>query len=321
MFSHRRNGRSAFTLIELLVVIAIIAILIGLLLPAVQKVREAAGRAKCQNNLKQLGLGVHNFHDALGRFPYSGSETNNAGCCLTNSIPYWSWMARTLPYLEQQNLYNQGGIGQNAPLLSWDGSKWVPNAILQVQVKTFLCPADKAESGPRTGTANISPSSTLVGQTNYKGVAGSNWAWGNYPNNVGSPYFTNGLDKGNGIFYRSDVQRKLTLLHITDGTSNTFMIGEDIPDMNIHCAWPYSNTTTGTCAIPPNLGPPPLTAPAGVNVTAGNWPNVYSFRSKHPTGLQFCMADGSVRFVSQSISLATYRAAASIDGGETLPLP
>src|SRR5688572_29808813 len=115
--SHR--ARVGFTLIELLIVIAIIAILIGLLLPAVQKVRSAAARMACSNNLKQLGLAVHNFHDSQNRFPYNGSTTTGTpGCCLSSntatanfSTPMWSWLARILPYVEQDNLYKQAGIG------------------------------------------------------------------------------------------------------------------------------------------------------------------------------------------------------------------
>jgi prepilin-type processing-associated H-X9-DG protein len=159
-----------------------------------------------------------------------------------------------------------------------------------------------------------------VGQTNYKGVAGDNWAWGNYPFTPAGGN-ADALDAGDGFFYRRDLVRKLTLPQIQDGTSNTFMIGEDCPENNIHCAWPYSNTATGTCAIPPNIGRLPFIEPAGVDVTPGNWPNVYSFRSKHSGGLNFAMGDGSVRYISQSIDLVAYRAAASTNGGETVSLP
>jgi prepilin-type N-terminal cleavage/methylation domain-containing protein/prepilin-type processing-associated H-X9-DG protein len=310
----RPRPRSGFTLIELLVVIAIIAILIGLLLPAVQKVREAAARMQCQNNLKQLGLAVHNYHDANSRIPFNGDTVAKTGCCVVSNSLHWSWLARVLPYIEQDNVYKLGGVDTTALFVGT-----TPNAILATQIKTFLCPSDNAQSGPRTDCANF-PAGMPVGQTNYKGVSGDNWAWGNYPYSPPSGVGNNGLDAGDGFFYRQDVLRRLTLPQIQDGTSNTLMVGEDSPEKNIHCAWPYSNTATGTCAIPPNIGTLPFIVPAGVDVTPGNWPNVYSFRSKHTGGLNFAMGDGSVRFVSQSVSLDAYRAAASTNGGETLSL-
>jgi prepilin-type processing-associated H-X9-DG protein len=102
---------------------------------------------------------------------------------------------------------------------------------------------------------------------------------------------------------------------ITDGTSNTYMVGEDIPSRNVHCDWPFFNHATGTCAIPLNWAMQP--GQAGYN-NPTDWPDVYSFRSNHTNGASFCMADGSVRFVSQSIDLATYRAFATYAGGEVV---
>jgi len=317
--SLRRNAtRSAFTLIELLVVIAIIAILIGLLLPAVQKVREAAARMKCQNNLKQLGIAVHSYHDQKGRLPFDGDPVIKNGCCVGAGTYHWSWLARMLPYIEQEPLYKLGGI-DTTPLMTTMTSAG-GNPAIGVQVAAFLCPVDDfSAGGPRTNAANF-PGGTPVGQTNYKGVAGSNWAWGNYPYTppVGG---NNGLDAGNGMFYRNGQTRKLTLSSVKDGLSNTFMIGEDLPELNIHCSWPYSNTATGTCAVPPNLGPSPLNNPSNFDVTNGNWGNMYSFRSYHTSGLNFAMGDGSVKFISETIDLTIYRNAASIRGGEPVNLP
>ncbi|HJZ57543.1 MAG TPA: DUF1559 domain-containing protein [Gemmataceae bacterium] len=330
LHSAGRGRRSAFTLIELLVVIAIIAILIGLLLPAVQKVREAAARAKCANNLKQLAIAAHAYHDVEGAFPVNSLITDQNNNWVS---PNWSWLARILPYIEQGNLYQQAGI----PTQRLDGGAAIrnpPTNLTQIavatQVNTFLCPSDPSSTQARTDRANLP--GMLVGLTNYKGVAGGNWGyyrnatlandagtppniaadarWMN-PSTINGSY--NGLNDGDGIFFRADYRIKRRIASITDGTSNTFMIGEDIPEKNIHCSWPFANTATGTCAIAPNCK-----RTNGTEFAATDWPNVYSFRSRHPSGLQFALADGSVRFINDSIPLATYRAMATISGGETL---
>lgn len=299
------NYRRGFTLIELLVVIAIIAILIGLLLPAVQKVREAAARIKCSNNLKQLGLAVHNYQDSHGRLPPNGVQPTLPA---TNSFSingyWWSWIARSLPFIEQDNLFKQGNI-PNAQL----------SAVLttcSAQIPTLLCPSDPSNGSPKTDRAQLE--GFAIGCANYKGVSGNNWAWGSTPYTPpgGS---ANGLDEGNGIFYRNDITRPLRLEQLLDGTSNTPMIGEDLVDKNVYVNWPYANAATGTCAIPLNNGL--KSGDPGFN-TPTDWPNLYSFRSRHTGGANFVLADGSVRFVRDSINLATYRNAASHSGGEVL---
>jgi prepilin-type N-terminal cleavage/methylation domain-containing protein len=308
----RHNAPKGFTLVELLVVIAIIGILIALTLPAVMRVREAAMRAQCASNLKQLALAVHAFHDAQGRFPY-----NQFG------PPYgtgydsqaWSWLARLLPFIEQDNLYRQGGIPAKTLRASGIASATVP---------LFLCPSDPYSwTGPRLNAGNLY--GYPIGQTNYIGVSGSNW--GDDLEGVG-PFFhtdyrnrgTNGsydgLSNGDGIFYRTDYRRRLLLSHITDGTSNTFMIGEDLPAQTEWCSWPYANNANGTCAIPPNVR-----QPDGSLYPLWDWQNNYSFRSLHPGGLQFACADGSVHFISDTISLSLYRALCTIQGGEVANPP
>ena len=299
-FTRRRRG---FTLIELLVVIAIIAILIGLLVPAVQKVREAAARTQCVNNLKQIALSVHGYHDVFKKFPSNKSPVQYD---MTDNS--WSWLSRILPYVEQGNLYKQGNL-DNFPTF---------NANLTVyatQITVFLCPSDPSSVSARTDRANTG--GTPCGMTNYRGVSGSNWAWGSYTN-TGPSGNNNGLDAGDGIFYRSDDKRPLRLTGITDGTSNTLMIGEDLPDINAHCGWPNANYACGTCSIPLNNAM--VSGQPGYN-NIGDWPNVYSFRSRHPGGANFARADATVGFISTMIDITLYRSIATIRGGEIVVIP
>lgn len=305
---HRRVAvRRGFTLIELLVVIAIIAILIALLVPAVQKVREAAARTQCVNNLKNIALAVHGYHDSNKFFPQNANPNVYGYGSGNNS---WSWMAKILPNIEQGPLYTTGGLG-NATLPAFNA---VPTTYA-TQIPVYLCPSDGSSQMPRTDRANTS--GLAAGSTNYRGVSGSNWAWGSYTN-VGPSGNNNGLDAGDGIFYRADDGRKLTMTGITDGTSNTFMIGEDIPEKNQHCGWTNSNYANGTCAIPLNNAM--QTGQPGFN-NPGDWPNVYSFRSNHTGGGHFAFADGTVRFISQTINLIDYRALATIRGNESVTVP
>jgi prepilin-type N-terminal cleavage/methylation domain-containing protein/prepilin-type processing-associated H-X9-DG protein len=312
-------SRAAFTLIELLVVIAIIAVLIGLLLPAVQKVREAANRAHCASNLKQLGVGCHSYHDTFGTLPRNGNQIDLTDQCCGIAAPRWGWIARMLPHIEQQNLYLQAGI----PALKLD--TYLP--AIATDLKVLDCPSD---SSPRVRNTTGDLEGFNVAVTNYHGVSGANW--GAYSptdlkdvmfstpyRNIGTNGSYNGLLRGDGLFWPGDIrQGNLKITEITDGTSNTFMIGEDVPEISAWNAWSYSNGSSGTCAIPPNTG---ITIPTGSPPSLGpadfqNWPERYSFRSRHPGGLQFAYADCSVHFISNSIPHKTYRALATIKGNE-----
>jgi prepilin-type N-terminal cleavage/methylation domain-containing protein/prepilin-type processing-associated H-X9-DG protein len=289
--------RRGFTLIELLVVIAIIAILIGLLLPAVQKVREAAARMKCQNNLKQIGLALHGYHDEHNRLPPGGSGPNIGGFVaspgMTGSIGY---MVYILPQVEQDSVFRQMNTTVN-----YDQP---PNAA----VAPLLIPVYQCPSGAVTDSGYIS------GKTHhYPGVAGPK---GTNPQ-TGTAYNTNGGTHG-GLSHHGVLgpNTKVTLTGITDGTSNTLVVGElSWKDANCYRPWTRGWDSDAMAASKNVVN--------ALNTTPYNNSNNFndvSFGSMHTGGANFLLADGSVRFVRESIDMNAYRAAASRDGGESLGL-
>jgi len=301
--------RPAFTLVELLVVIAIIGILVALLLPAVQAAREAGRRSDCTNKLKQLALAVHNHHDTFKTMPQSRSANANGYDINGRS---WSWFVPLLPFFEQQTLYNNLGYTLSPPnTFNQSLALWgTPLTALQ-------CPSDNTwGSGVDSNRANTGGYS--CGVTSYKGVSGSNWAWGSYTN-TGPSGNNNGLDLGDGLIDRDSGGQanpaKRNFSVVIDGLSNTFMIGEDLPGLNQHCGWPNANYANGTCSIPLNNG---LKAGQPGFGNWGDWPNLYSFRSRHPGGGQFAIADGSVQFIGEMINLTVYRQLATRGGSEVV---
>lgn len=318
--------RTGFTLIELLVVIAIIAILVALLLPAVQQAREAARRSQCKNNMKQLGLALHNYHDVFSQFPINYSTT------FTTNNSTMSWMVTILPYIDQAPLFNQidpnFGINNDprsptpdsvAPANPSNG--WAAKQVIPV----YKCPSDTSDDimGSR---ANYGGSWAV---NSYKGVAGANWAWGAYvsPTQFNGTRFgtsNNGLDRGNGLLFRGNgFPYSNSFSHVTDGTSNTFAIGEAVARYCTHTWWWWFNGSTATCSVPLNAPAvcttnPALSPDARLAQCWGDWPNNYSFKSMHVGGGQFTMCDGSVRFISENIDLSLYRGLATIAGGEVL---
>jgi prepilin-type N-terminal cleavage/methylation domain-containing protein/prepilin-type processing-associated H-X9-DG protein len=273
-----RRRRSAFTLIELLVVIAIIAVLIGLLLPAVQKVREAAARTRCQNNLKQIGVGLHNYHSALGKFPAGWRSTGNA------ATGYWGWSVDLLPYVEQDNLYRQlnptGRTLQNA--FQTD----VP--ALQTPLSVYICPSDNhgsPQNQNRKFTVMVPGQSIAVGISNYPG---------------------NGGNSGDHGLFQADKQ--LTVQSITDGTSNTIAVGErKSKDGAFAALWvgfsEASGETVGGAGGPQGCvrGYTYYRMPDGVTNTGVTWPDL-AFSSLHTNGANFALCDGAVRFIAFSIN-------------------
>jgi len=254
----KRSLRRGFTLIELLVVIAIIAILVGLLLPAVQKVRDAANRMKCQNNLKQIGIALHSYHDANNAFPpahdnrerpYSTAPSNTPARRVYGYYPYWSWMARILPYIEQENVFKAADkfahLGDppksTGPFHWWPwGDFWADwattggtNPALGINMPIYSCPGDsrtlQALNVPLTNTGRGAP----VAFTAYLGVAGVD----DLPHfGAAGPRF-NGIITPNYATSTQGIINKVRIADITDGTSNTLMVGERPPSKDLFYGW------------------------------------------------------------------------------------
>jgi prepilin-type N-terminal cleavage/methylation domain-containing protein/prepilin-type processing-associated H-X9-DG protein len=301
--SGRKRSRG-FTLIELLVVIAIIAILIGLLLPAVQKVREAAARAKCQNNLKQVGIALHAFHDVAGALPPGISTAIPPG-----HTPNWDrrgWQAFILAYLEQTALH-QSMEAKAATKTNYT----ITFAGFEIPIPTLQCPSDP--NSPKTVTVPGNPQG----------------AHGNYAACAGNTYY-NAVAEGrnlNGMFFSSS---RVRLTDVTDGTSNTFMLAElvVVPDTSSahDLRGRYNNAIHGgtwfSALNPPNTTvadqvqggycvPLAGRAPCASPVNYGNFA-----RSYHTGGVNVVFGDGSGRFVRNAVDAAVYRGFGSRNGND-----
>lgn len=350
------GGRLAFTLIELLVVIAIIAILISLLLPAVQAARESARRAGCVNNLRQIGLGMHNYESAIGIFPPGrlNSYRPGNGMC-------WGAYSQLLPFLEQQALFASMNFGIN-PDTDYTSSVAAMNmTAMRTTLNVLICPSDAP------------PGLVRVGNGDYAVM--------NYPLNVGSEYSLvqnppMGAVPPNGIFFENSAVR---IAGITDGTSQTIAISETIRStagsptgansLGVFQQAPLSgyvitgNNTAGNgppilsdadyqarclTATPPGFQQTrgvkwPYGAPGHTmynhrrppndnrydcrgglphsNRTPADWQNLslnIAARSRHPNGVNAVFCDGSVRFMKDSISTATWQSLATRNGGESI---
>jgi prepilin-type N-terminal cleavage/methylation domain-containing protein/prepilin-type processing-associated H-X9-DG protein len=289
--------RPGFTLIELLVVIAIIAVLIGLLLPAVQKVREAAARLGCQNNLKQVGLALHNYELSYGSFP--PGYVNLGG--VTTPIPGWGWPFFLLPYLEQSNLYETLGAGRTN---FGNGANPVPaTALTQTTLKILLCPSDV---GP---LAN--PFYDFHGKSNYRGVTGG-----------GDLYLKPMTADLGGVFFTNS---RIRFADVTDGLSNTLAVGETALNERRN---QWGGIWPGCARVGPFL-----TYQGNLAWTSGvywsidqanlrlNGPDPWAFCSPHPGGVNFVFCDGSVRFLRDTADPAVVVQLAVRNDGQAVSLP
>jgi prepilin-type N-terminal cleavage/methylation domain-containing protein/prepilin-type processing-associated H-X9-DG protein len=316
-----RRRRSAFTLIELLVVIAIIGILIALLLPAVQKVREAANRTQCANNLKQLGLTLHHYHDVNQTFP-PGMNNDDERPDVPQSSPnygfhpQWSWMALTMQYYEQDNLYRLADDWAHTPgrnyWFPYGGGGVPPNPAVGTVVRLLTCPADN-----RINVAVLVPTDETTGEiyvayTEYLGINGTQ------------------APKKDGVLFHLS---KVRIADITDGTSNTLMVGERPPSADLAYGWwfagdGYDDTGTGdvtlgaqeqryyTYELRPHYGCPQAKLGLQPGTIYDNCDQGH-FWSLHPGGVNFLVADGSVRFLNYSAG-GIFPDLCTRSGGETL---
>jgi len=311
MLSHPRpRAARGFTLIELLVVIAIIAILVSLLLPAVQQAREAARRTSCRNNLKQIGIALHNYHDVFEMLPpgyiAEGVTPTDGSAAETGSGFAWSTMI--LPYVEQSVIHDK---------LNFEGNSTDPENLLlaQTPLGVYICPSDSVEPLFEVEDSSGTQIAT-VASSNYVGVYG----YGSVSMHPG---------QGNGAFYRNS---SVTIKDITDGTSNTIVVGErthDLTESTWYAAIPGTSVNAGMAMMPMmtegpahlvlgHVGQPAMGMMPAMEHTPNSSGHIVNFWSRHTGGTYFLFADGSVRFLGEAMNYPTYKHFGIKDDGEVI---
>ena len=354
--SHQQLKTRGFTLIELLVVIAIIATLIALLLPAVQQAREAARRSQCKNNLKQLGIALHNYHDTHSSFPagyYSYGTSNGSGPAWAaidpatwDAAPGWTWGTMLLPYMDQAPLYN--ALNLNLPC--WDLANL---SAAQTKLPVFLCPSSSGGDEPflvqdASGSPLLKGGSQLrFGRSHYVASHGQESCGGECGSSTTGEVFTNIYTKttktvtingdaskvADGPFFRNSRTR---MRDVTDGTSNTIFLGEHSSKLSDKT---WVGVVPGAFTHPqftsPENGPDAAATlalihagPSGGELDITGFPIVHPVNfptyhvgqmySEHTGGGHVCMGDGSVRFVSENIDLLLWAELSSINEGEVI---
>ncbi len=344
-----RRQKAGFTLIELLVVIAIIAVLIALLLPAVQSAREAARRAQCTNNLKQIALAAHNYESANGTFPFGNRGYQMAiapgvpACSIGTLIGHNAFVF-LLPYAEGGNSFN--GYNVILPYYFFDNE-----TAISVRVSAFVCPTD-TDASAAVGD-EITPSQGSYGASRgLQETIAFNWANTTPPDPTGQYFSTCNQGPGDGMFA---AEATIRIQAVTDGLSHTFLFGEmsrfrnEPAGSNFYFSnitgifqgppwtsntpfWPGDLRITGGAYQVPKLNAPPDTTgavqgncfatalfpPDWISVPACQNLGQFGFRSLHPGGGNFALADGSVKFVKDGINLTTYRALGTRAGTEVI---